>query len=233
MIQNAILEKTQKRILKLVADKYFQLYLVGGTAISLLYHHRISEDLDFFTQHYSSKLHKEVMSFIKQETGFQFFLREEEKRKEYVTMAVYDVEIGPDIFLKIDFVSDYVKLFNMRQKNGIASIEDIYYRKVLAAIGWKTGESDVGQLLAGGRQKSKDVYDIFFLSSRIEKLSSWFPRYFDLTAYQRLTAWYRGIPRQDTILELLELVPDCDTKIVFKHLDEEIIQRLNQRYVTI
>lgn len=41
---------TQEQILKLVAETYPQVYLVGGTAISLLYHHRVSEDLDFFTQ---------------------------------------------------------------------------------------------------------------------------------------------------------------------------------------
>jgi len=47
---NTILERTQKEILALVAAKYSQVYLVGGTAINLLYHHRVSEDLDFFTQ---------------------------------------------------------------------------------------------------------------------------------------------------------------------------------------
>ena len=47
-MEKHILIKAQKQILKLVAGAYPQVYLVGGTALSLLYDHRISEDLDFF-----------------------------------------------------------------------------------------------------------------------------------------------------------------------------------------
>lgn len=228
-----MLEKTQERILKLVAKQYPQVYLVGGTALSLSYHHRMSEDLDFFTQVYSSKLHRGIAAFIKKETGFKFDLVEEEKRKKYVQMAIYEFEAGKNLILKIDFVSDFMKLLQPKQKNGIASIEDIYYRKILAVIGWKAGESETGRMLAGGRQKTKDLYDIFYLSSQIEKLSIWFPNHFDLGAYERLAAWYLSIPKQKTQLELLELVPTCDTKLVFKHLDDEIIKKLNQRYVAL
>ena len=87
---NTILERTQKKMLALVAAKYPQVYLVGGTAINLLYHHRVSEDLDFFTQAYSYKLHREIACFIGKETGFKFDLVEEEKRKKYLPMAVYE-----------------------------------------------------------------------------------------------------------------------------------------------
>ncbi len=228
-----MLQKAQKKILSSVAKQYPQVYLVGGTALSLSYHHRISEDLDFFTQVYSPKLHREIAAFIKKETGFKFDLVEEEKRKKYVQMAIYEFEVGKNLILKIDFVSDFVELLQTRQKNGIASMEDIYYRKILAAIGWKAGESRAGRMLAGGRQKTKDLYDIFYLSSKIESLSVWFPNHFDLDAYERLAAWYLGIPKQKTQLELLELVPGCDTKLIFKHLDDEIIRKLNQRYLAI
>ena len=159
-----VLEKAQKRILDLVANKYPQVYLVGGTAISLLYHHLLSEDLDFFTQAYSPKLHREVVGFIRKETGFRFDLVEEEKRKKYLPMAVYEFQVAKGIILKVDFVSDYVKVLKPRQKNGIASVDDIYYRKMLAVVGWKAGESTTGRMLAGGRQKTKDLYDVFFLS---------------------------------------------------------------------
>lgn len=173
------------------------------------------------------------MAFIKKEIGFNFNLVEEEKRKRYIPMAVYEFKIGENVILKVDFVSDYVKLLQERQKNGMASVEDIYYRKILAAIGWKAKQSETGQLLAGGRQKAKDVYDIFFLSGNVERLNIFFSRHFDLSAYKRLSAWYLGIPRQKTIMELLELVPGCDTRAVFTHLDNEIIRELNQRYVEI
>ena len=230
MSTNTELEKAQRKILGLVADKYPEVYLVGGTAISLLYHHRVSEDLDFFTQSYSAKFHREVAAFIGRKTGFKFDLVAEEKRKKFVQMAVYGFQVTKSLILKVDFVEDYVKVLQPRQKNGIASLEDIFYRKVLAMIGWKGEESVTGRILAGGRQKAKDLYDLFFLSSRVQVLSAWFPRHFDLKAYERLAAWYLGIPKHKTIMELLELVPGCDTKLVFRHLDDEIIGKLNKRY---
>jgi len=224
------LEKAQKLILDLVADKYPQIYLVGGTAMSMLYHHRISEDLDFFTQVYSSKLHREITAHVGKETGFKFDLIEEEKRKKYLPMAVYEFQVTKNVILKVDFVSDYMKVLKPRQKNGIASVEDVYYRKMLAVIGWKAGTSETGRMLAGGRQKTKDLYDIFFLSKEVQALSVWFPRHFDLKAYERLAAWYLGVSRQKTVMEMLELVPNCDTRAVFKVLDGEIIEKLNREY---
>src|SRR3990167_2093067 len=189
-----MLQKTQKQILNLVAAEYPQVYLVGGTAINLLYHHRISEDLDFFTQTYSSKLHREITTFIRKETGFKFNLVAEEKRKKYLPMAIYEFEIGKGLILKVDFVKDVVDLVRPQDENGIANIEDIYYRKMLAAIGWKAGESKMGRALAGGRQKAKDLFDIYYLSRYVKHLNQWFPDYFDQDAYERLTAWYLSVP---------------------------------------
>jgi predicted nucleotidyltransferase component of viral defense system len=228
-----MLYKTQKKILSLVAKPYPQIYLVGGTALSLSYHHRISEDLDFFTQVYSSKLHRGIAAFIKKETGFKYDLVEEEKRVKYVRMAIYEFEVGKHLVLKVDFVSDFAELLQPRQKNGIASLDDIYYRKILAVIGWKSAQSGTGRMLALGRQKTKDLYDIFFLSTKTKNLSVWFPNHFDLAAYERLAAWYLSLQKQKTQSELLELVPNCDTKAVFRHLDDEIIRKLNQRYLAI
>lgn len=227
------IQKAQKQILKVVAGQYPQVYLVGGTAISLLYDHRISEDLDFFTQKYTRKLHKEIASFIKRETGYAFTLVDEEARKKYLPMAVYEFQIKKDVILKVDFVKDVADLIGPRGEDGIANIEDVYYRKMLAVIGWKAGESKVGKAMAGGRQKTKDLFDVYYLSAHVKFLSQWFPRYFDQKAYERLAAWYLGIPKQKTIMELLDLVPGCDTKLVFKHLDDKIIHKLNREYTGI
>ena len=232
-MKNPILVKVQKQILELVTEEYPQVYLVGGTAISLLYDHRISEDLDFFTQKYSSKLHMEIAAFIKRKTGFKYRLIEEEKRKRYLPMAVYEFQAGKNLVLKVDFVKDIAELFRPRNRNGVADIEDLYYRKMVAVIGWKAGESKVGKTLAGGRQKAKDLFDVYYLSSHVKLLSQWFPSHFDQNAYERLTAWYLGIPKQKTVMELLDLVPACDTKLVFKHLDDEIIHKLNREYTGI
>ena len=229
-MRKPFLLKIQKQILKLVAEQYPQVYLVGGTAISLLHHHRISEDLDFFTQHYTRKLHREIAAYIKRETGYRSTLVEEETRKKYVNMAVYEFEIRKGSVLKVDFVSDFLELVKPRRKNGMASFEDLYCRKILAVIGWSGGESSVGKPVAGGRQKTKDLFDIFYLSRHIQPLSECFPRYFDRNAYERLASWYLSVPKQKTVMELLELVSRCDTKAVFKHLDDEIIHKLNRRY---
>src|SRR3989338_10319889 len=102
--------KAQKQILKLVAEEYIEVYLVGGTAISLLYHHRVSEDLDFFTQKYSGSLHRKIAAHIKRRTGFKYKLIEEEKRRKYLPMAVYEFQAREDVVLKVDFVRDVADL---------------------------------------------------------------------------------------------------------------------------
>ncbi len=171
-----------------------------------------------------------MANIILEQTQKKILAVEEEKRKKYLPMTVYEFRVAKGVILKVDFVSDYVKVLKPRQKNGIASIDDIYYRKMLAVVGWKAGESAIGRMLAGGRQKTKDLYDVFFLSKEVQSLSVWFPQHFDLKAYERLTAWYLGIPKSKVVIELLELVPGCDTKLLFKHLDDEIITKLNKRY---
>lgn len=232
-MKNNPLREVQERILGLAAAEYPQVYFVGGTAISLLYQHRLSEDLDFFTQKYASKLHREIANYIKRETGFKCHLIEEEKRKKYLPMAIYEFEAGRDLVLKVDFVKDVAELIQPRSKSGIASIDDLYYRKILTVIGWKTDESNIGKALAGGRQKAKDLFDVFYLSTHVMPLNQWFLNYFDRSAYERLAAWYLSVPKQKTVFELMDLVPDCDTKAVLKHLDDEIIYKLNREYTGI
>lgn len=173
------------------------------------------------------------MKDIKRKTGYPYNLVVEETRQKFLPMAIYEFQAGKDLVLKVDFVRDVADLFRPRNRNGIADINDVYYRKMLAVIGWKAGESRVGRLLAGGRQKTKDLFDVYYLSANVKSLGRWFPEYFDQNAYERLTAWYLSIPKQKAVMELLELVPDCDTKTVFKHLDDEIIYRLNQVYTGI
>ena len=222
--------KEQKRIVDLVTRKFTDYYLTGGTALACYFEHRFSEDLDFFSQKYSSGLHRDIAAFIKKKTGFKYRLIEEEKRKQYLPMAIYEFEAGKKLILKVDFVKDSIPLFQPKNKNGIAAIDDLYYRKLMAVIGWKAGESKAGKALAGGRQKTKDLFDVYYLSAQVKPLSQWFPGYFDQNAYERLAAWYLGIPKQKAVMELLDLVTDCDTKLLFKHLDEEIIHKLNREY---
>ena len=228
-----MLIQIQKQVLGLVAEKYPQVYLVGGTAINLLYGHRISEDLDFFSQEYSGALHREIVSYIRKAGGYRFRLIHEERRKQFLPMAIYEFDTGKRTVLKVDFVKDVVPLIRTTREDGIASAEDIYYRKILAAIGWTKKESLFGGTIAGGRQKTKDLFDIFFLSSNVEPLSECFVKYFDRPAYERLTAWYLRLPKQKTVMELLDWMPGSDPRAVFKHLDGEIIEELNRKYLNL
>ena len=93
MLSHSLL-KAQQTILKLVVARYPQVYLVGGTAMSLRYRHRASEDLDFFTQAYTRALHRRIASSIRRHTGFPCAMVSEEVRRQYVPMAVYDCTIS-------------------------------------------------------------------------------------------------------------------------------------------
>ena len=230
MLRHPLL-RAQKAISKLVAAQYPQVYLVGGTAMSLRYRHRASEDLDFFTQAYTRALHRQIAASIRRHTGSPCVLVSEEVRRKYVPMAVYDCTISPGVSLKLDVVRDIAPLLKPRGPDGVASMEDIYYRKLLAVIGWRAGASAIGRVMAGGRQKTKDLFDLWHLSQHVEPLSEWFPKHFDQAAYERLVAWYLGIPKQKATGELLELAPGCDTKTVFSALDEEVIHQLNRVFV--
>jgi hypothetical protein len=42
-----------------------------------------------------------------------------------------------------------------------------------------------------------------------------------------------GTARQKATVELMEMVPGCDAKAVFRHLDDEIILKLNREYAEI
>lgn len=79
--------KAQQAMLRLVAERYPTVYLVGGTAISLIYHHRVSEDLDFFTPHYTRRLHRDIAAYLRRRTGYPGMLVDEERRRRYVNMC--------------------------------------------------------------------------------------------------------------------------------------------------
>jgi len=71
----------------------------------------------------------------------------------------------------------------------------------------------------------KDLFDIWYLSSRVEALSEFFFEYFPYSRIAQLDAWYRSFSRQKTKLELIDLVEDVDPDGVFRHLDEEIFKK--------
>lgn len=226
--KNSYIEIEQKRITGLVTKKFKNYYLTGGTALSFYFGHRFSEDLDFFTQNYKKDAPEKVMNFITKETGFAFKLEAEQDDPKLIPMKVYFLELKRKCVLKIDFVRDFQKNIK-RVKNGLHSVEDIYCRKISAAIGMIKKQDNVGRVIHAGRQSVKDLFDLYYLSEQHKFLSEFFLEYFSYDKAESLIAWYRGFNRMNLKIELLDLVPGIDAGKVLKCLDDEILRKLPEK----
>ena len=218
----------QRKIAGMVTRKFKQYYLTGGTALSFYFDYRFSEDLDFFTQEYRKKEPDQIMNFVSKETGFKFKLEAEQDDLKLIPMKVYSLELKKGCVLKIDFVQDFKK--NLQKiKNGLHSLEDIYYRKM--SIGTRTaGKLDItGKDVPAGRQSVKDLFDIYYLSKHHQPLSDFFFEYFSYDKAESLIAWYRGFNRMDLKVGLLDLVNKVDTNEVIRYLDGEILKKLPEK----
>lgn len=220
----------QKRIAGIVTKKFKRYYLTGGTALSFYFNHRFSEDLDFFSQSYNKKDPDKIMNFIAKLTGFKFKLEAEQDDPKLIPMKVYLLELKKRCVLKIDFVQDFQK--NIKGiKNGMHSVEDIYYRKM--SIGTRTaGKLDIiGKEIPTGRQSVKDLFDIYYLSKHHKPLSEFFFEYFSYDKAESLIAWYRGFNRMDLKVGLLDLVSKVNTGEVIRYLDSEILKKLPEKLI--
>ena len=138
------------------------------------------------------------------------------------------VKMGTDKECKIDFVEDYIELINpLKRIDGIniLSLEDIYLRKIYAIAGHISGLNDVGQaVLLGGRQKAKDLYDIYCLSTITTPLSKFVSRYCNDAIKEGVVRWYRTYDRMSMIDDLLELPTktDPDVRLIENHFKKEI-----------
>ena len=224
----AYIHKEQKRITHIVTLKFKDYYLTGGTALAFYFSHRFSEDLDFFSQKYQKNDPDKIMAFIAQETGFDYQLDAVQNDPKLIPMKVYFMELKDKQVLKIDFVKDFKKNINP-VKNGLHSVDDIYLRKLYAAIGMRGKELDAGMTVATGRQSVKDLFDIYYLSSKYKPLNEVFFEYFAYNDVQRLEAWYRGFNRTETKLELVDLVPKSDSGIILKYLDGQIFKKIQDK----
>lgn len=222
------IESEQERITELATKRFKNYYLTGGTALSFYFNHRFSEDLDFFTQKYKKDDPERVMNFISKETGFAFKLEAEQDSPGLIPMKVYFLGLKKGDVLKIDFVQDFQKNIK-RIKNGLHSVEDIYCRKIFAAVGMVKKQDATGRVIHAGRQSVKDLFDLYYLSNHHASLSEFFFKYFSYDKAEGLIAWYRGFNRINLKIELLDLVPGIDTSKVIKHLDSEILKKLPEK----
>jgi hypothetical protein len=120
---------------------------VGGTALSIHNHHRLSEDLDFFIHHSSlEQSRKRIFSMLKQleENGFDVVKIKEDERN-------LDFEIfgGKVTFFASGIASLQEKAQNYKNIN-VASVETIIAMKMDAIINYRT--------------KSRDFYDIYTIA---------------------------------------------------------------------
>ena len=220
----------QKKITEFVTKNFKKYYLTGGTALSFYFNHRFSEDLDFFSQNYKKEDPEQIMSLISNLAGFKFKLEAEQDDPKLIPMRVYSLGLKRGYVLKIDFVQDFVKNIK-RIKNGLHSLEDIYYRKIFAAIGTIKKQDATGRIIHAGRQSVKDLFDLYYLSKHHKPLSDFFFEYFSYDKAEGFIAWYRGFNRMDLKVELLDLIPKINTAEVIKHLDEEILKKLPEKLI--
>lgn len=221
--------KYQEKILGALANKIDDFYLTGGTALSLFYfHHRQSEDLDFFTQEYDRARVLKIVTDLSGSLNRSIELIGEQTKKDRVRMMIYTLRFSKSTDLKIDFVEDFLKFIKPpKDINGIfvLSLEDIYLRKMYAITGSRASVDRIGRKkIIGGRQEPKDFYDLYCLSHIFRRLSDFAFKYGDAVIREGLIRWFRTYNRMEIKTGLLELKTESkvDFTIMERHFKKEI-----------
>lgn len=219
----------QEKVLGLLSRRINDFYLAGGTALSLYYfHHRESQDLDFFTKKFNRVRIANIIKALSQKSKKEIELIAEQRAKDRIKIAVYIMRINKKESLKIDFVEDYVDIIkNPKLINGIyvLSLEDIYIRKILAISGTFQATDFIGRkIFQGGRKEAKDFYDLYCLSSIFMRLSDFSYKYASLITREALVRWFRTFSRFDIKTGILELKlkKQTDYQDMERHFRKEI-----------
>lgn len=212
----------QDDVLRVLKGKIPDFYLTGGTALSRCYfHHRRSDDLDFFTREFSLKRINEVKTIIENSPGFSLNLIAEQTSERFVKMVVYNVRRdSEDVNLKIDFVEDYLDCrFPVKTVDGINvhAIEDIYIRKIYTVVGRIPGLDETGRLKPTGRNAPKDFYDLYILSSVFRPLNDFILEYCERMTRELLVRWFRTFDRTEMKTGLLDL--KTEQKIDYREIE--------------
>jgi len=159
-------------------DIYKRFFLTGGTAISEFYlHHRLSEDLDFFSEddfpvdicdRYIEKLKNKYRASIQQKrrTGFyRYTLSGEfgELKIDFVYHVFKQLEFGKKIGkLKIASIWDILvdKLYTIFHRGTARDFVDLY-------LGIKYVDCDWDQLISAMEEKYQSGFDRMSLLSRL------------------------------------------------------------------
>lgn len=230
---NKKLRELQLDVLRIFSKKTVSFALAGGTALELFYlKHRFSRDLDFFSMDFN---YGEIVSIIAEirKAGYQPKYKDEIKHPGKMKVLFYTLFLkGSTEPLKLDFVEDVLPQLSrqsfIKKIEGIPvyDVRRIYFQKLITVTGIDPGLDELGEEKPTGRKEARDVIDIYYLSKKIEPLSSFLktvPR-----SYQRtMVGWYRNLSLRDFEREYLDYagaVYDRKLKpqMIVRHLNDEI-----------
>lgn len=225
----------RNKILEGLAGKLKGFYLAGGTALSLFYfQHRESYDLDFFTKEFSAERIDGIIRNVNCAVNLKSELIAEQNKPGFAKIRVYSLAAGKDDVLKIDFIEDIYKLLKpLKSIDGVPvlSIEDIYFRKIIAACGSIPALDITGRkVFTGGRQEAKDFFDLYFLSNTFMPLSGFAVKYCTQPQIESVVIWYRTYDRTAIKLGAGEIVTDkkIDFAVMERHFRLEVEQLIKQ-----
>lgn len=140
--QEKVYKEQDRILLALKKIRPFPFVLSGGTALSRFYfHHRFSEDLDFFCEEMDFSFEKvEKMAALLRMSGIPCELVTQSEKPGHLKAAIYNA--GDPIQIKIDFLEDpFTGMWNpitRKTESEIAfrvdALDQIYYRKLFALI---------------------------------------------------------------------------------------------------
>jgi hypothetical protein len=160
-------EKAYTMVRDALGDSFTGVKLVGGTVLSRCYlHHRISYDLDFEVrpgtdlEAFREKLMKAGIGFKSQRFNIN----------ESIYSQIFgQINLSNGKEVDVSFVEDrwfdlYPAVERMMGDTPVVTepIEGIYHRKVRTVAGYG------GETTLGGRQKKRDVFDLYVLSRKVK-----------------------------------------------------------------
>ncbi len=204
-----LLRKIQLKALSIFSEKAKKFALAGGTALELYYlKHRFSADLDFFSAQYDVKEIDILTGAFKEGLKSKIKFEAEFTTTNHAKVKFYTITAkGQKRPLKIDFVEDVI--FDNPEiirfdRVPVYSAKNIYLQKVFAVTGSQAVPDDTGRNIMEGRKESRDVFDIYMLSKKIQPLHIFLSK-ISKQLQMSMIHWYRTFSRQDLKLSLLDL----------------------------
>jgi len=225
----------QKHILDVFSGEARHFALAGGTALELYYlHHRFSADLDFFSPKFDVREIQNLISAFEKQVNKKIHLESELTAGGKAKVRFYTLPVrGSGRPLKIDFVEDvFFARPVIRKIEGVRvySAENIYFQKIAAISGTQTEIDEVGRQIMEGRKETRDVFDVYMLSKKIEPLHI-FLKNVPAQLQKGIVHWYRTFSRQDIKLALIDLdiyEPNFNSKEMIVYLENEIKQFIRE-----